>query len=193
MCALLIVYRKRYTRIIQIYPFFIFNLQIEYKLNIYNNYSYYVCLPADLMQSQQSQQSQQTEHHNNGGENGNTVVLDLRVSCNTFYKYQMMLTVNRSDFTDNVNINEMNAGINCGDRVNKTQTFSRLERLLCDAMISHIHEDLAMNGEEEQIKKLCEISSKFHIHGHTTHSLLYHQSNAPHADHGGCIYICTHC
>ena len=143
----------------------------------------------------------QGQEANNNGNNGNHVTLDLRVSCNTFWKYEMKLDVNRDDFVEpnendivNGGCGAYAAGGNCFNSDNKkTQTFSRLERFMCDAMIAHIHEDLAMNGQEELIEKLCEISSKFHIHGHTTRSLLYHQSNYPHADHGGCIYICTHC
>ena len=125
----------------------------------------------------------------NGG-NGNTVTLDLRVSCDTFWKYEMKLTVDRDEYIDPDN-NNLNINGCCHEK--KTATFSRLERDLCDAMIAHIHEDLLLSGDEDKVQKLCEVSSKFHIHGHTTHSLLYRQSNAPHADHGGCIYICTHC
>jgi hypothetical protein len=113
----------------------------------------------------------------------------------------MKLAVNRDDFVE-PNENDINcggggggaAGGNCFNSDNKkTRTFSRLERFMCDAMIAHIHEDLVLTGQEDLIEKLCDISSKFHIHGHTTRSLLYHQSNYPHADHGGLIYICTHC
>lgn len=142
-----------------------------------------------------------TKNDTKNDTNGNTVTLDLRVSCNTFWKYQMNLTIDRDDFiesNDEINSNSANINVNVNTcfHGNKTPVFSRLERHLCDAMIAHIHEDLLLNGQEgqeDQIEKLCEISSKFHIHGHTTNSLLYHQSNAPHADHGGCIYICTHC
>ena len=123
-------------------------------------------------------------------ENGNTVTLDLRVSCNTFWKHEMKLRVNRDEYVDPDN-NNLNINGCCHEK--KTATFSRLERHICDAMIAHIHEDLLINGQEEQVQVLCEVSSKFHIHGHTTRSLLYQQSNAPHADHGGIIYICTHC
>ena len=124
--------------------------------------------------------------------NRNSIELDLHVSCTVFWKYEMKCIVNRDDYIDpnNDNINSCNDG--CCNH-NKTAVFSRLERFLCDTMISHIHEDLALNGDEEKITQLCDISSKFHIHGHNTNSLLYGQSNAPHADHGGCIYICTHC
>lgn len=146
----------------------------------------------------QSTQTRGQEKNNNG----NNVTLDLRVSCNTFWKYEMKLTINRDDYVEPNENNIVNGGCGGGGGAaascfnsdnKKTRTFSRLERHLCDAMIAHIHEDLATNGQEELIEKLCEISSKFHIHGHTTRSLLYHQSNAPHADHGGLIYICTHC
>ena len=150
------------------------------------------------MQQPHESQGQQGQQENN---NGNHVTLDLRVSCNTFWKYEMKLSIDRDDYVEpneNDIVNGFCAGGgsagSCFNSDNKkTRTFSRLERHLCDAMIAHIHEDLALNGQEELIEKLCEISSKFHIHGHTTRSLLYHQSNYPHADHGGCIYICTHC
>ena len=133
--------------------------------------------------------------------NGNCVTLDLRVSCNTFWKYEMKLAINRDDYVEPNENDIVNGGGGGGaaggscfnDDNKKTRTFSRLERFLCDSMIAHIHEDLAISGQEELIEKLCDISSKFHVHGHTTRSLLYHQSNAPHADHGGCIYICKHC
>jgi hypothetical protein len=141
----------------------------------------------------------QGQQENNNDNNCNHVTLHLHVSCNTFWKYEMKLVVNRDDFVEPNENDIVNGGCgggaasSCFNSDKKTRTFSRLERHLCDTMITHIHEDLALNGQEELIEKLCEISSKFHIHGHTTRSLLYHQSNAPHADHGGLIYICTHC
>jgi hypothetical protein len=138
-------------------------------------------------------ETENTLRNANGNGSGNTVTLDLRVSCDTFWKYQMNFTVNRDEYHDPDIDNNMNMNINGCCNEKKTATFSRLERDLCDAMIAHIHEDLLLNRQEEQIKVLVEVSNKFHIHGHTTRSLLYHQSNAPHADHGGLIYICSHC
>jgi hypothetical protein len=110
------------------------------------------------------------------------VELDLRVSCEIFWKYEMKLCVNRDEFIESGDMNEINNG--CCDHC-KSPIFSRLERFLCDSMISYIHEDLAINGNDEKILKLCEISSKFHIHGQTTHSLLNNNNNL--------IYICSHC
>ena len=152
---------------------------------------------AVLSSSRQSNMNTCDEKNVNGA---NEVTLDLRVSCNTFWKHEMKLTVDRDEFMEpgdelnnnNINQEQYRNGACCNDN-RKTATFSRLERHICDAMIAHIHEDLLINGQEEQVQVLCEVSSKFHIHGHTTHSLLYQQSNAPHADHGGIIYICTHC
>ena len=71
--------------------------------------------------------------------NGNTVTLDLRVSCNTFWKYQMNLTINRDEFiesNDERNSNSGNINVNSCFHGNKTPVFSRLERHLCDAMNS---------------------------------------------------------
>jgi hypothetical protein len=138
----------------------------------------------------QKERMEYNEGRNTTNENNHNIVeLDLRVSCSIFWKYEMILRVNRDEYID-PDINSYND--ECCNH-NKTVVFSRLERFLCDSMISHIHEDLSLNGDDEKIQQLCDISSKFHIHGHTTHSLLYRQSNAPHADHGGCIYICSHC
>jgi len=135
--------------------------------------------------------SDSNDNRKNENENGNnTVTLDLRVSCDTFWKYEMKLRVNRDEYHDPENNTYFRT---CFGHEQKTAMYSRLERDLCDAMIAHIHEDLLLNGQEELVEKLSEVSSKFHIHGHTTRSLLYQQSNGPHADHGGLIYICTHC
>jgi len=112
--------------------------------------------------------------------NNNTITLDLHVSCTIFWKYQIKIQVNCNDYLDYTNTNN----------ISKSSSFSRLERYLCDEMISYIHEDLALNNDEEKIQQLCEISSKFHIHGHTIDSLLPKQSNSYH---NGIIYICTHC
>jgi hypothetical protein len=90
---------------------------------------------------QQTHESQGQQENNNG----NHVTLDLRVSCNTFWKYEMKLDVNRDDFVE-PNANNANDIINCGggggsccNDAKKTPVFSRLERFLCDAMISHIN------------------------------------------------------
>jgi hypothetical protein len=112
----------------------------------------------------------------------NTITLDLHVSCKIFSKYQLKVHVDCDDYlgwTDDINM--------------LNSSFSRLERYLCDTMISHIHEDLALNNDQDKIEQLCEIASKFHIHGHTAESILVRQANSANAEQGGVIYICTHC
>lgn len=120
----------------------------------------------------------------------NNVELDLRVSCDIFWKYEMKVKIDKNDYIESDNRDEINNG--CCDHC-KSPTFSRLERYLCDTMIAYIHEDLAMNGHDEKIAHLCEKSGKFHIHGHTTHSLLQLQSNRSNPEERVYIYICTHC
>ena len=41
-------------------------------------------------------------------ENGNMVTLELRVSCNTFWKYEMKLRVDRDEYVDPDNNNNFN-------------------------------------------------------------------------------------
>ena len=109
----------------------------------------------------------------------NTITLDLHVSCNIFWKYQLKVQVDCDDYlSHNNDVNMVNS------------SFSRLERYLCDAMISYIHEDLALNNDDEKIEQLCEVSNKFHIHGHTAESILLKRANL---EHESIIYICTHC
>ena len=45
--------------------------------------------------------------------NGNHVTLDLRVSCNTFWKYEMKFDVNRDEFVE-PNENDIVNGGGCG-------------------------------------------------------------------------------
>ena len=111
----------------------------------------------------------------------NNVELELRVSCEIFWKYEMKLIINKNDYIESNISNEINNG--CCDH-SKSRTFSRLERYLCDSMISYIHEDLAINGDDVKILQLCERSGKFHIHGQTTNSLLNNHNS---------IFICSHC
>ena len=64
----------------------------------------------------------------NNHANGNTVTLDLRVSCNTFWKHRMDLTINRDEFiesNDERNSNSGNINVNSCFHGNKTPVFSR--------------------------------------------------------------------
>lgn len=48
----------------------------------------------------QQTQGQQRQEENNNGNYGNYITLDLRVSCNTFWKYEMKLSINRDDYVE---------------------------------------------------------------------------------------------
>jgi len=113
----------------------------------------------------------------------NNIELDLRVSCDIFWKYEMKVIINKNDYIEtNYIVDEINNS--CCDHC-KSPIFSRLERYLCDTMIAYIHEDLAITGDDKKILQLCERSGKFHIHGHTTNTILNNQNSL--------IYICSHC
>ena len=43
---------------------------------------------------------QPTQTQGQENNNGNNVTLDLRVSCNTFWKYEMKLSIDRNDFVE---------------------------------------------------------------------------------------------
>lgn len=62
----------------------------------------------------------------NSNENGNTVTLDLRVSCNTFWKYEMKLTVDRDEYHDPENNTYFRT---CFGHEKKTAMFSRLKEI----------------------------------------------------------------
>jgi hypothetical protein len=77
----------------------------------------------------------------------------------------------------------------------ESEAFDNLSRHLCTEMKKHIHADLTQNAEHGLIRKLEEIFPKFHIHGLTTHEILYpfDPHNSAHSRGDGKIFICTHC
>jgi hypothetical protein len=68
-------------------------------------------------------------------------------------------------------------------------------RVFDPEMKKHIHADLTQNAEYGLIRKLEEVFPKFHIHGLTTHEILYpfDPHNSAHSRGDGKIFICTHC
>ena len=58
------------------------------------------------------QQGQERQEENNNDNNSNHVTLDLRVSCNTFWKYEMKLNINRDNFVEPNENDIVNGG--CG-------------------------------------------------------------------------------
>ena len=56
-------------------------------------------------------------------------------------------------------------------------------------------DDLINTGRREMLSKLDEVFAKFHIHGQTSHEILYPNdpTNSAHCRGDGKIFICTHC
>jgi hypothetical protein len=108
------------------------------------------------------------------------IELHLRVSCQVFWDYEMKININEAEYTEDDNNLNNGCCVHC-----QSPVFLRLERFLCDSMISQIHEDLAMKGLDAKILQLSDLSSKYHIHGQTTNSILNSNTNP--------VYICSHC
>jgi hypothetical protein len=108
-----------------------------------------------------------------------SVTLRLVMSCDTFWKYEMDIAVDRRVFDPKfTNRNQ-----------EESEAFDILSRHLCAEMKKHIH------TEHGLIRKLEEIFPKFHIHGLNTHEILYpfDPHNSAHSRGDGKIFICTHC
>ena len=103
------------------------------------------------------------------------VFLKLVMSCETFWKYELDLFVDRKQFSRKY--------------TNRTEeeAFRTLSLFLCLQMKKHIEDQLINDGHRGILAKLEEVFPKFHIHGLSSHEILYHN----HSDHSK-IFICTH-
>ena len=132
-----------------------------------------------------------TRQYAEGGNNNNNnkklgsdfVSLTLSMSCETIWKYELKINVNRIQFSKKY--------INSSEE----EAFQRLSQFLCLQMKKHIEDELINEGKREMLSKLEEIFPKFHIHGQTSHEILYPNdpSNSVHCRGDGKIFICTHC
>ena len=125
-------------------------------------------------------------HHTTPNNNNiPNVTLRLVMSCDTFWKYEMDILVDRRVFDPKLTNRDQE----------ESEAFDNLSRHLCTEMKKHIHADLTQNAEHSLIHKLEEIFPKFHIHGLTTHEILYpfDPQNSAHSRGDGKVFICTHC
>ena len=130
---------------------------------------------------------QYAEGGNNNNNNKNLgsdfVSLTLSMSCETFWKYELLINVDRRQFSKRY--------------INRTEeeAFQRLSEFLCLQMKKHIEDELINDGKREMLAKLEEVFPKFHIHGQTSHEILYPNdpSNSAHCRGDGKIFVCTHC
>ena len=120
---------------------------------------------------------------NNNNSRSDFAILTLSMSCDTFWNYEFLIPVDRRQFSQKY--------------TNRTEeeAFQTLTQFLCLRMKQHIEDDLINNGNREMLSKLEEVFPKFHIHGQTSHEILYPNdpSNSAHCRGDGKIFICTHC
>jgi hypothetical protein len=126
-------------------------------------------------------------NRNDNANNNNipSVTLRLVMSCDIFWKYEMDIAIDRRVFDPKFTNRDQD----------ESEAFDILSRHLCAEMKKHIHADLTQNAEHGLIRKLEEVFPKFHIHGLTTHEILYpfDPHNSAHSRGDGKVFICTHC
>ena len=126
-----------------------------------------------------------TRSNNSNDNNISNVTLRLVMSCDIFWKYEMDIVVDRRVFDPKLTNRDQE----------ESEAFDNLSRHLCAEMKKHIHADLTQNAQYGLVRKLEEVFPKFHIHGLTTHEILYpfDPHNSAHSRGDGKIFICTHC
>lgn len=111
------------------------------------------------------------------------VNIKLCMSCDVFYKYEFNIHINRSlYYKKNTNQSEK-------------ETFKNISDFLCNQMKKYIEDSLINEGKRYMLPELEKIFPKFHIHGVTSHEILYPSdpSNSSHCRGDGKVFICTHC
>jgi hypothetical protein len=123
--------------------------------------------------------------NDNDDNNISNVKLRLVMSCDVFWKYEMDIVIDRRIFDPKFTNRDQE----------ESEAFDILSRHLCAEMKKYIHADLTQNAEYGLIRKLEEVFPKFHIHGLTTHEILYpfDPHNSAHSRGDGKVFICTHC
>jgi hypothetical protein len=126
-----------------------------------------------------------TLYNNNKNNNiePDIVGLILSMSCDVFWKYEMPIKIDRREFSRKY--------------TNQTEeeAFQTLSEFLCNQMKMHIEDCLIEEGNQEKLPILEKVFPKFHIHGLTSHEILYptDPSNSDHCRGDSKIFICTHC
>jgi len=111
------------------------------------------------------------------------VCLTLSMSCDTFWDYETELHVDRTQYSRKYTNRP------------EEEAFQTLSQFLCLHMKKHIEDELINEGKRDMLSKLEEVFPKFHIHGQTSHEILYPNdpTNSDHCRGDGKIFICTHC
>jgi hypothetical protein len=134
------------------------------------------------------------------------VILDVRISCDTFWNYSFRIPIRINEYYDNNSINKNNKNnkeirsstCEIGRIGQIDPLFVKLETYLVDYVIQHIYEDLIAHNQDRDLLILLKKARKFHIHGLTLEDILFPNSNGHGHGNGHMIsenllYICTHC
>ena len=143
--------------------------------------------------------------------NIDTITLDVRVSCDTFWNYKFNVPIRINDYynpADSRNRRNMNSHARGGrgggggggggaHEAAATETcyfgnvgrsdpmFINLETYLVDHVIHGIYEDLVKKRQQKDILILLKKARKFHIHGCTLEDILFPQGNVNRNDRDG--------
>lgn len=111
------------------------------------------------------------------------VYINLSMSCDIFYKYELTIPINRIEYSRKYT-----------NRSEK-ETFKNISDFLCNCMKKYIEDSLISEGQRDMLPKLEKIFPKFHIHGLTSHEILYpfDPSNSSHCRGDSKVFICSHC
>jgi hypothetical protein len=122
-------------------------------------------------------------HDTNANNIPNNVTLQLVMSCEVFWDYEVDVTVNRLQYDPKYTNRP------------KDEAFQKLSQFLCSQMKQHIEDCLIDDGKRDMLSKLEEVYPKFHIHGLTAHEILYPRdpTNSAHSRGDEKIFICTLC
>lgn len=133
----------------------------------------------------------------------NTITLDVRISCDTFWNYKFNIPIRIDDYynPNDRNINRQHDDhrihsntCEIGNIGRSDPLFLRLEEYLVEYVIREIYEDLIQRGQSRDIPILLKKARKFHIHGRTLEDLLFpSNSTNDHMTSENMVYICTHC
>jgi hypothetical protein len=133
------------------------------------------------------------------------ITLDVRISCDTFWKYKFNIPIRIRDYYDanerNIrhnNINIQSDTCEIGNIGRSDPRFLKLESYLVDYAIDFIYHDIVQNHQEHYIPVLLKKARKFHIHGRTLDDLLCPMNSEnrnidTHMTPENIVYICTHC
>ena len=111
----------------------------------------------------------------------NYIILDVHISCDTFYNYSFKIPINKNNYYNN--------------HTNKNILFKKLEKDICIYVTAKIYFDLLSKNNINLLSTLNYLSSKFHIHGRTIDDILFPHlhSHNPHIHNNDRLYICSHC